>query len=150
MKCIDRLIKHQTCLFKMSKRFCFIFSFIFKINRLLTFLPLLCTWQFLVKTPPLTVNCNDKPVFVSPTLAQGFTVHIDILKALNVSFYVFGKSDVNNLCCFFFVPIILSLITWKFQIYSYVIHCLDLRFTTSLIFWHFEFFFFCVCDILFL
>lgn len=44
----------------------------------------------------------------------------------------------------FFVPITLSLITWKFQKYSYVIHCLDLRFTTSLIFWHFEFFFFFV------
>ncbi|XP_052678609.1 integrin beta-like protein D isoform X2 [Crassostrea angulata] len=55
------------------------------------------TLQFLVKTPPLTVNCNDKPVFVSPTLAQGFTVHVDILKALNVSFYVSGSRRITGI-----------------------------------------------------
>ncbi|XP_062620888.1 uncharacterized protein LOC134282496 [Saccostrea cucullata] len=48
------------------------------------------TLQFLVKTPQLTVNCSDKPKFVSPTPAKGSTMQTDILKVFKISFYASG------------------------------------------------------------
>nr|XP_022296180.1 fibropellin-1-like [Crassostrea virginica] len=50
--------------------------------------------QFLVKTPPLTVSCNDKPSFVSPTRRHGSVIHTDILQAVNLSFYASGSREI--------------------------------------------------------
>nr|XP_022300933.1 uncharacterized protein LOC111109138 [Crassostrea virginica] len=44
--------------------------------------------QFLVTTPSVFGNCNDKPRFISPTPAQGATTQADILRNFQLSFYV--------------------------------------------------------------
>ncbi|XP_062601357.1 sushi, nidogen and EGF-like domain-containing protein 1, partial [Saccostrea cucullata] len=55
------------------------------------------TLQFLIKTPPLSGRCNDKPVFVSPTPAAGTTLQTNILQTFHVSFYASDSRRITKM-----------------------------------------------------
>lgn len=52
--------------------------------------------QFLVKTPVVSGNCNDKPRFISPTPAQGSTFQTNILQIFRLSFYVTSTRSITK------------------------------------------------------
>ncbi|XP_061186326.1 integrin beta-like protein A [Saccostrea echinata] len=53
--------------------------------------------QFLVKTPILPGNCNDKPHFVNPTLSEGSTIRTNILQILNIQFYATNSRRITKM-----------------------------------------------------
>ncbi|XP_052678612.1 integrin beta-like protein A [Crassostrea angulata] len=52
--------------------------------------------QFLVQTPSVSGNCNDKPRFISPTPAQGSTIQTNILQIFHLSFYVTNTRSITK------------------------------------------------------
>ncbi|XP_065938381.1 uncharacterized protein [Magallana gigas] len=52
--------------------------------------------QFLVQTPSVSGNCNDKPRFISPTPAQSSTIQTNILQIFHLSFYVTNTRSITK------------------------------------------------------
>nr|XP_022297347.1 sushi, von Willebrand factor type A, EGF and pentraxin domain-containing protein 1-like [Crassostrea virginica] len=52
--------------------------------------------QFLVTTPPISGNCNDKPRFISPTPAQGATTQAYVSRNFQLSFHVTDTGSITK------------------------------------------------------
>nr|XP_022296130.1 integrin beta-like protein C isoform X1 [Crassostrea virginica] len=55
------------------------------------------TLQFLVKTPVLTSNCENKPSFVSPTLPQASIIYTKVFQTVNLLFYASGNRSISSI-----------------------------------------------------
>nr|XP_034306316.1 protein jagged-1a-like isoform X6 [Crassostrea gigas] len=53
--------------------------------------------QFLVQTPNVSGNCNDKPRFISPTPVQGSTIQTTTLQIFRLSFYVTSTRSITKI-----------------------------------------------------